>query len=299
MAEQVEIASLDLRYEGFRMKSPGAEKALLMSIMERGIREPLQGVDTRDARILLDGFKRLRCAQKLGIGRAPYVSMGADEVLGIIELIRISNAKSLSILEQARFVDELKSVHKMSTADIAGLVERSKAWVSVRSGIIAEMSDYILDQIFKGRFPVYSYMYTLRQFIRINGIQRGELDDFVKSVAGKNLSIRNIEILANGYFRGSEALRKQIKSGHITWALSRLKESHRTPPGCSQMESGMLRDLEIVSKYMQRVVTKTKHSTYKTNAFFAQANLLTGGILRQTDPFLKAIKAFHDRTGQA
>jgi len=299
MVEDVEISSLDLRYEGYRMTSPGAEKALLASILEKGIQHPLQGVDTKGARILLDGFKRLRCARKLGIGTVPYASMGTDEVLGIIELIRISNAKSLSILEQARFVDELKSVHKMSTAEIAGLLERSKAWVSVRSGIIHEMSDYVLDQIFKGRFPVYAYMYTLRPFIRINGVQTDDVNEFVRSVSGKNLSIRAIELLANGYFRGPEALREQIKSGHITWALGRLKESHTTPPGCSQMESAMIRDLEILSKYMQRATAKTKNFKYKSNAFFAQANLLTGGILRQIDSFLKAIRTFHDRTGQA
>ena len=298
MAEQVEISSLDLRYEGFRMKSPGAEKALLMSIMEKGIRDPLQGVDTKDARILLDGFKRLRCAQKLGIGMAPYVSMGADEIFGIIELIRISNAKSLSILEQARFVDELKNVHKMSTADIAGLVERSKAWVSVRSGIIGQMSDYVRDEIFKGRFPVYCYMYTLRQFMRINAVCPDEVDDFVGSIAGKSLSIRSIEALAHGYFKGPDALREQIRKGHITWALGRLKETQTPTAGCSQMEGAMLRDLEIVSKYMHRVAAKIG-AKYKTNAFLAQANLLTGGILRQTDSFIKAIRAFHDRTGQA
>jgi hypothetical protein len=299
MAEEVEIASLDLRYEGFRLKSPGAEKALLLSILEKGIRDPLQGVDTKDARILLDGFKRLRCAQKLGIGRAPYVSMGADEVLGIIELIRISNAKSLSILEQARFVDELKSVHKMSNSEIAQLLERSKAWVSVRSGIIGEMSDYVLDQIFKGRFPVYSYMYTLRQFIRINAVQIDEVDEFVRSVAGKNLSIRNIEVLAHGYFKGSDALREQIRGGQIIWALGHLKETHPSAEGCSQLESTMIRDLEIVLKYMQRVSAKTRNLKLKTSAFFAQANLLTGAILRQTDSFLEALKAFHDRTRQA
>ncbi len=298
MVDEVEISSLDLRYEGFRMKSPGAEKALLVSILEKGIRAPLQGVDTKGARIVLDGFKRLRCAHKLGISMAPYVSMGADEVLGIIELIRVSNAKSLCILEQARFVDELKNVHKMSTVEISHLLERSKAWVSVRTGIIHEMSDYVLDQIFRGRFPVYAYMYTLRPFMRINGVQTDDVNEFVRSVSGKNLSIRAIELLANGYFRGSEALREQIKNGHITWALGRLKESRTAPSGCSQIESTMIRDLEIVSKYMQRVSAKTKHPTYKSNAFFAQANVLTGGILRQSDSFVKAMRAFHDQTGQ-
>ena len=298
MAEEVEISSLDLRYEGFRMKSPPAERALLMSIIEKGIRDPLQGVDTKDSRILLDGFKRVRCARKLALGTAPYVSIGADEVLGIIELIRMSNARSLSILEQARFVDELKSVHKMSTAEIAGLLERSKAWVSVRSGIIAEISNYLLEQMFKGRFPVYSYMYTLRPFIRINGIPNKEIDEFVKSVAGKNLSIRNIEILANGYFKGSDALREQIKNGRITWAVSRLKQSPVAAKGCRRTEDAMLRDLEIVLRYMQRITAKTSHLKYETGAFFAQANLLTGGILRQSGPFIKVIRSFHDRTQQ-
>ena len=297
MAEQVEIAGLDLRYEGFRMKAPGAERALLLSILEKGIREPLQGVDTKDARIVLDGFKRLRCAKKLGIGRAPYVCFGADEALGIIELIRISNAKSLSIVEQARFVDELKSVHKMSTAEIAELLECSKAWVSVRSGIISQMSDYIIEQIFNGAFPVYSYMYTLRRFMRINGIGSTEVDEFVRSVAGKKLSLRSIEVLADGYFKGSDALREQIRNGQITWAFRQLKQRH-APEGLSQMESAMLRDLEVLLNHMQRVGAKIRNPKFKTGAFFAQAGLLTGGILRQMDSFSEAIRLLDDRSGQ-
>ena len=63
MTEQVEISSFDLRYECCRMKSTIAEKILLQSILTHGIRDPLQGVDTKDGiRILLNGFKRVRCA---------------------------------------------------------------------------------------------------------------------------------------------------------------------------------------------------------------------------------------------
>ena len=126
MVEQVEISSLDLRYQDCRMRCPGAEKALLLSILDKGIRDPLQGIDTKQCRILLDGFKRYRCANKLGIGIVPYCSLGSDEAFGIIELIRISNAKSLSILEQAKLIDELKSVHHMSVSEIARLVDKSK-----------------------------------------------------------------------------------------------------------------------------------------------------------------------------
>ena len=137
MVEQVEIYSLDKRYEGHRIRSAVTEKALLLSISANGIREPLAGVGDAGGRILLDGFKRLRCAKKLHIGIVPYLSLADDEPVGIIELIRISNAKSLSILEQARLIDELINVHQMTNAEIAGLLERSKAWVGVRAGIIS------------------------------------------------------------------------------------------------------------------------------------------------------------------
>jgi len=295
---QVEISSFDLRYERCRLKSNVTEKALLSSILDHGIRDPLRGVETEGGcRILLDGFKRYRCAKKLSIGIVPYHCLGEDEAFGIITLLRIANAKSLNILEQARLIDELKTIHKMSVSEIAGLLEKSRGWVGMRVGIIGQMSPAIMDKVFSGQFPVYSYMYTMRSFIRMNGISKQDVDEFVKSVAGKGLSIRDIEILANGYFKGGEGIRRQIRSGNITWGLSRLKDSSVTTD-CTQVEQRMLKDLEITQKYMQRVINKSKDDRYKTASFNAQANLLTGGILRQMKLFSRLIKELHDKSGQ-
>jgi len=299
MTEQVEISSLDLRYESYRLKAAGTEKTLLLSILQNGIRDPLQGVDRDGNRILLDGFKRCRCAGKLNIKIVPYTSLGDDEALGIIELLRVSNAKSLSILEQARLIDELKSVHRMSVAEIARLLDKSKSWVSIRGGIIKEMSETVTDKIFSGAFPVYSFMYTLRPFMRINAIKKDDVDDFVKSVSGKNLSFRDIDLLAHGYFKGSEELREQIKRGNVLWGLKCLKKSYQAEGKCTELEQGTLKALEIILKYMQKLTAGCRDSRYKTAAFHAQANLLSGGIIRQLAPFTEAIRSFHDRTGQA
>jgi hypothetical protein len=295
--EQVELCSLDLRYESCRMKSAGAEKALLGSILVQGIRDPLQGVDTDSARILLDGFKRYRCAKKLAISIVPYSSLSHDEALGIIELLRIANAKSLSILEQARLIDELKAVHHMSVAEIARLLEKSKAWVSVRLGLIRQMSAPVMDKILSGQFPVYAYMYTLRPFMRLNNSGAKEVEDFVDAVAGKNFSIRDIEYLAQAYFRGSDQLRQQIQSGNVSWALRRLKQSAVEAHNCSQLEQTMLRDLDMAHKYIQRLIYRADQNGFKNNAFFAQANLLAGGLLRQIKPFQAVIQKLYDRSG--
>jgi hypothetical protein len=299
METQIEITDLDLRYENHRLKSPGAEKIMLNSILEKGIRDPLQGVDTRDHKILLDGFKRYRCAKKLNIAIVPYISLGNDEALAIIQLIRLSNAKSLSIVEQARWIDELKNVCLMSTADIARMLEKSKSWVSMRSGLIAQMTDCVKDNIFKGKFPVYSYMYTLRQFMRMNGNDKKEIDQFVESVAGKGLSTRDIELLAHGYFKGSDEFRQQIRSGNLSWSLKSLRESSQARKNCTEVERAMLTSLEVTQKYMQRLIVQFKDNRYQTGDFYAQANLLSGGILRQLEAFAKGLRGFHDQSGQA
>ena len=160
MVDHVEISSLDLRYEECRLKSSKTEKELLTSILERGIRDPLQGVDVKGKRILLDGFKRYRCAKRLHLGMVPYTSLGNDEVCGIIDLIRISNVKGLGILEQARLIMELKQVHHMGNSEIAVLLEKSRSWVSMRSGIVGDMTPYVRQQLFNGRFPAYAGSYV-------------------------------------------------------------------------------------------------------------------------------------------
>lgn len=297
MEETVEIGSLDVRYEGCRMRNRAAEKALLLSIMENGIREPLEGVEERDWRVLLNGFKRYRCARRLGIGMVPYRSLGRNAAQGIIHLIRMGNAKSLSMIEQAKLIDELKTGHGMSTKEIARELDKSRAWVSVRTGIVEEISEAVMAQLLRGAFPVYSYMYTVRPFIRINGVKKIEVEKFVLSVAGKAVSIRDIDLLAHGYFKGPAVLRRQIEEGHLGWGLKRLKETSWNGKGFTEREQEMLRSLEQCQKYMDRLICGSEDGRLPSNGFRAQANLLAGGIMEKLDVFGKAMRQLYDRTG--
>lgn len=299
MPREIEISSLDLRYECLRMKNRTQEGRLLSSIAESGIEEPVEGVDTQGARVLLNGFKRCRCARKLGIEIVPYTSLGNDEAAAIVALLRTSNDKSLSILEQAGFIDELRSMQQLSVAEIAEWLSRSKGWVSMRVGLIAEMSVTIRRKLFSGAFPVYSYMYTLRQFMRMNSVSKQEVERFVVALSSRNLSVRDIEQLAHGYFRGPESFREQIKSGNLALPLERIRQVGADPDGCSALERGVLKDLEILGKYMQRVMGKSLDPQLKTRAFHAEANLLCAGILSRLKAFIHTMRELHDRSGQA
>jgi hypothetical protein len=169
----------------------------------------------------------------------------------------------------------------------------------MRLGLIGEMSEKVRQEIFSGRFPIYPYMYTVRQFMRMNGVKKQEIEDFVVAVSGKKLSVREIEQLAHGYFRGPESLREAIQNGHVGLPLEWMKHVPEDPDGCNEFEGALLKDLEITQKYMQRVMGKSEDRRLKTRAFHAQANLLTAGILSKTRAFFDALRKLHDRSGQA
>jgi hypothetical protein len=299
MSENVELTSFHLRYEDYRMRDDAREARLLASIARRGIEQPLKGVDTPQERFLLKGFKRYRCALKLSIGRVPYVSLGEEEALGIIGLMRVAQNHRLNLLEEAKFIVELLTLHQMSTAEVAEKLSRSKGWVSMRRTLFEEMSEDIERILFRGAFPVYSYMYTLRPFMRMNSLGKKPVERFVKAVAGHRLSVRDIDSLAQGYFHGPPSLHKAIDEGKWSWALDRMKSVPEPPEGCSVVERKLLKDLQMLEKYLQRVTTKCHDQRLQSPAFRAQANLLAASLLSKWEPFLQTMRDFYDRSGQA
>lgn len=308
MKQQVEISSFDLRYESYRMKDKKAEKTLLASILEHGIQEPLQGVDTDSVRssdssassgtrILLNGFKRYRCAVKLSIETVPYVSLGSDEAFGLITLLKIANAKSLTILEQARLIDELYKVHKMSISQMAHLLEKSQGWVSMRLGVIEQMSEKVMEKIFKGEFPAYSYMYSIRPFMRMKGVKKKDVDDFVSMTSAKGLSTRDVDLLARGYFNGSDDFREQLKKGDIPWVLKHLKDEKEAESGdCTELERRVLQDLKNLRYFMDKINYHSSDDRLKSPSFRAQAHTLLGSLIKKMTGLTQCMEAFYDRT---
>ncbi len=299
MAQEVELSGLDLRYEGFRLKQPALEERLLAAIAQRGIEEALEGVEVQQTKVLLNGFKRYRCARKLRITSVPYSSLGPDEAAAILGLLKTSNNRALSILEQAGFIAELRQARAMSVAEIAAELSRSKSWVSMRLGLLAEMSAKVRQQLFSGAFPVYPYMYLLRQFMRMNGVKAEQVEEFVLALSGKGLSVREVEQLAHGYFRGPESFREEIRKGNLALPLERMRQVPQSPDGCSEFERVLLGDLELTQKYMQRVMGKSQDQRLQSRAFHAQCHLLTAGILSRSRAFFDSLRQLHDRNGQA
>ena len=295
---EIELSQLDLRYEGHRLRERGREDRLLASIAREGIREALAGAVINSQCVLLDGFKRYRCARQLHVERVPFVRLGTDEATAIVALLSQARRSRLSMLEEARFLDELKA-RGMSLAEMADALGRSKAWVSVRLGLLEAMSPVVREKVFGGQLPVSSWIYTIAPFRRLNGVTVGQVDEFVGAISGRGLSVRQIEQLAHGYFRGPESFRQELRSGHLTLLLQQMAAVPVYPDGCSEFERILVGDLEQIQKHAQRVVTKGQDRRLQSRAFFVQCHLLTGSLLARAQGFLQILKQLHDRSREA
>lgn len=294
--QEVEISQIDRRFESLRLKSRESEQSLLSSILEQGIREPLQCVFKPEGLILLDGFKRLRCALKLKIGFVPVVSAGSNEAEAILALLRLSNTKSLDILEQAALVDELSHSHGLSISEIGRRLECSPAWVSVRLGIIGQMSSVVKEAVFSGQLPVRSYMYVLRPFTRVKGIKDSEVDKFVNSVSGKGLSTRRIETLAHAFFRGGNNVKEQIRQGNLDWTLQQLRQARaKKAELVNELELNTLKELRLAHECLSRIPCQLKNGRLNSPEFFSRAQLLIEGILQKARFFVISLEKFYDQ----
>lgn len=305
MIETVEINRLDTRYEHLRLRDRRREQVLLSSILEQGILDPLYVINLADTEVcvLLDGYKRHRCATRLSIPEVPVVSLDSNEAMGILKLIRLSASKGMSSLEEASLVDELHQRHGMSAAEISRRLERSVSWVSVRLGMLAEMSMEVREKIFSGVFPVRSYMYTLRPFTRVNSKDsKKEVESFVKCVSAKQLSTRDIELLAGAWFKGGKMLKTQIQQGNLDWTLQQLKtqaaESNAPRDNLSDPESRVLSNLEIVIAYIFKLSHGVKDTGLKSDEFFEHGRRTAGRLINMLNDFKIMLQEFYDRCGQ-
>ncbi len=295
MAAFIEISSFDLRYEAYRVRDLCREAALLEDIRSRGIEIPLSVMLLDGSPVLLDGFKRYRCARELEIQTVPSDVIAEDAQTGLLQLLQRRPQRRSCALEEAGFVRLLIKEFGMNEAEVAAALGRSRGWVSMRTKMLEEISESVAKEIYRGRFPAYSYTYVLRRFIRMNGIKPDDVEVFVRAVSGRNLTHRQIERLGHAWFEGSAQIRQELQAGNLSWVLGCMERSRVN--ACSEQERACVVSMERLLGDFGRLEVMSDMASLTGPAFRAQAHLLLTKILARTGSFTEAMRRFHDRCG--
>lgn len=295
--------AIGLCFEHTRHKDRDAERRLLSSITQQGILDPLQ--IARDSAtggwVLLDGFKRYRCARKLDLGMAPVACIGDSVPEGVFALLRRNRSGGLSTMEQASMVHELYQRHAMSIYDIAAQLGHCPSWVSMRLNMLEDLGDFVRTKIMSGAFPARAYMYGIKGFTRVNKIPQERIEAFVGALSGKGLSTRALIELWRAYVGGDAAMERLIIEGdaHRTLHMLHTEAQGSVDGALDDVQRSYINDLKETATGMGRIISGASAMDLGGASFNQHVNLLAHALLACADEFSRVIRELYDRSGPA
>lgn len=210
---EIEIETLDLRYERLRRRDPRREKRLLASLAESGQQFPILVVEGEHTRvdggvwIVVDGYKRVRGLKKLGremVGAARWELPEADAVM-LEGLMR--SAGGDDPLEQAWRLRELRDRFGLSALDLARRFDKSVSWVSRRLALVNALPGAVQEHVRKGAIVAYGAMKYLAPLARAN---RSDCLRIADGIAAHAPSTRQMRELYAAYMEAGEKARRRI-----------------------------------------------------------------------------------------
>lgn len=143
-----EVRSLELdeigeRYRQYRLSSPEAEEAMRRSLHRYGQVAPVVFVVHEERPELVDGFKRLEGARRLGMPRTLLARrIDGDERTAKAAIYALNSVgRHTQELEEAWIVQALVREDGLAQTEVAELLGRHKSWVCRRLALLEKLAD--------------------------------------------------------------------------------------------------------------------------------------------------------------
>lgn len=234
MRTQIAIADLDLRYQSLRIADATAEAALAASLDAYGQREAVLVVavspDTTGVGaprwIVIDGFRRIRAAQRLGHELIDIAALPMTEPEALVHCHRIVTGTRCSALEQAWLVQELIDTHRMSLRAVAEAFGRTVSWISRRVALVAQLPPSVQTLVRSGALSVHGAMRCLVPLARANA---GQCEKIAIVAAREHLTTRQLELIHAAWRAAANRPEARDKIADDPLIALRAYEAIRTP----------------------------------------------------------------------
>mgnify|MGYP001572481240 CR=1 FL=1 len=244
-AVDLALDSLDMRYARLRRRHPQAEKRLILSMEEIGQQSPVIVVAGAEPGryVLIDGRKRVRALRRL---KADVVKAVIWELAGpqaLVAAYQLQDGTGWNALEEGWLVWELVRGAGLSTSEAGRRLERSKAWVSGRLGLVESLPEAVQEGVRSGKIGACTATRHLLPFARANV---GECESLAMKVIENGFRSREVEALCRYYTSaGREGRRRMLEDPkRFLQALEAAK--HKESVSMSEGEARCLKNLELI-----------------------------------------------------
>jgi len=245
----IDLHQLDRRHEGLKLQSRDAESRLLASLEREGQQTPIVVVANDHAEIpflLLDGFKRVRVAERLGINQleCSIWKYPADDAL--MMLYNLQRVRERSSLEDAYLIRTLRDDYGLSLGTIATRLGRTRSWASRRLGLVTELPGWLQDHIRNGEVKCYAASRYLIPLARAN-TEHAKL--LAKGLTGMNVTTRDVADLYYAWKTGDDDERLTVVTSPEVILAAR---DAATDSSVSETQETLLQDLAKVESLLAR-----------------------------------------------
>ena len=206
---ELPLDSLDMRYTGLRARRPVLEKRLVASLGEAGQQSPVVVVPAGEVGryVVIDGHKRVRALIKLraDVVRAAVWEMSAVEAL--VTAYQMASGAGWNAVEEGWLAWELVRVAGLSTSEAGRRLDRSKAWVCGRVGLVESLPEAVLEGVRSGKIGAYTATRYLLPFARANA---ADCESLASKMMQDGFRSREVEVLCRYYGSASREGKRRM-----------------------------------------------------------------------------------------
>lgn len=203
----IELATLDLRYEALRSRDGERERRLLAAISAVGQQVPIVVVRDEGRHVVVDGYKRVRVLRRLreDVVRATVWELEEAEALVLERVLR--DGPGSSAVEQGWLLHELEQRFRLGREELARRFDRTPSWVSRRLGLVRELPEAVQVHVRSGAIGAHAAMKYLLPLARANATDCARM---ATAIAPRRPTSRQIAELWATYASGNAKTRELV-----------------------------------------------------------------------------------------
>jgi ParB/RepB/Spo0J family partition protein len=264
---EVELDSLDLRYAKLRARRPALEKRLMASLEEVGQQSPVIVVAGEEPGrwVLIEGRKRVRALKRLKADAVNAVVWELAPPQALIAAYQLQDGTGWNALEEGWLVWELVRGGGLSLGEVGRRLERSKAWVSGRLGLVEGLPERVLEGVQSGKIGAYVATRYLLPFARANA---SDCEKLAEKIMEQEFRSREVEALCQHYaVAGAKARIRMVEEPARFLAALKAARKGAMDPKLSEAENRCVKNLELIGNVALGLVRQLpERCTYDTEA---------------------------------
>ena len=243
---ELNLESLDLKYERLSVRRPTAERRLLASLGETGQQSPVIVVAASEAGryVVVDGHKRVRALRRLKTEVVKAAVWELPEAQALTTAYQLWAQGRRDAFEEGWLVAELHRGFKWSLGEVAERLVRSKSWASKRLALVEELPDWMAEEVASGRIGAHAAANFLVPLTRGNG-EEGRV--LAEKIRGLGLTNRQLGELCACYRASSAPVRRKIVENPALFLKAQAAaKAGRAEAGLDEKQQRCVKSLELV-----------------------------------------------------